>query len=136
MAVFSPTVFSSTVFNTGEADNGWLGGTFDDPYERSRKRRDTQLALKEKEDEIIRLRLEAQELELQKRELDDAKDKQTKRQIAAIERKQAILKQDIADELATLVLMQQAFNRRNEEALALLMSAFPWLNIETGGTMH
>lgn len=122
----------------GAVDNGWLGGTFKDPYFESEKRK-AQLArieaLKEAQDEVIRIKMEQQELRLQELAAIEARDKQTARQLAAVNRRKA----ELADEvIKTMALIEQFENEkklRNNEALMILSMAFPWLKIG-GETMH
>lgn len=139
MAVFSASVFSSTVYDTGTApqDNGWLGGTFNDPYEYDRKGREERErlnALKERQDEVIRLKLEAQELRRQELAVLESKDKQNQRQLKAIQRTQKEINALIAEQMALILEMQSTVEQRNKEALLVLSLAYPWMNI--GGTMH
>lgn len=140
MAVFSASVFKSTVYDTEDApiDNGWLGGTFNDPYYESDKRRKEQErreALREAQEEVIRLKQEQQELRLAELEALRVKDKQTKRQLAAMNRRKAELQDAVEEALQAILLMQQENKRRNDEALLVLAAAFPWLNFG-GETMH
>ncbi len=117
-----------------------LGGTFNDPYEYARKGRESleaaarQEAVREKQEEIIRLKLEAQALRTQELAIVEAKDKQTQRQLMAMQRRQMELADDIAQMITALKLIQNTKEQRNMEALMVLSLAYPWMNI--GGTMH
>lgn len=139
MAIFSATVFKASVYDTGGAvDNGWLGGTFKDPYFESEKRK-AQLAsikaLKEAQDEVIRIKMEQQELRLQELADLEVKDKQTARQLAAMRRKKAELNNEVIKMMALIRQMEDERTRRNNEAIMILSMAFPWLKIG-GETMH
>lgn len=140
MAVFSASVYKPTVYLTGDSpqESGLLGGTFNDPYAHSDKQREAK-RLREAQEEVIRLKQEQQqlrldELEAQKASL-EAKDKQTKRQLNAMNRRKDELAEEVARLMALISIMQQENQQRNAEALLVLSMAFPWMRIG-GETMH
>jgi septal ring factor EnvC (AmiA/AmiB activator) len=138
MAVFSPTVYSSTVYDTGEADNGWLGGTFNDPYRNAdsrREERDRLEAQREAEEEVIRLKQQQQALRLEQLAAQQRRDKQTSRQLAAISRRGEELQALVDTQLALIAAMQQQKQQAKQDALLVLMMACPWINLG-GETMH
>lgn len=139
MALFDAAIFDSVVFDTGDSvvDNGWLGGTFTDPYYEIAKRKQAQ-RIREAQEEVIQLKQEQQELRLRELEALEAKDKQTKRQLLSVERK----KIELAAEVARIMALIDALQAEqitppveyNTEYL-LIAAACPWLNIG-GETMR
>ncbi len=126
-----------------EPDNGWLGGTpagpnvnpnapgfmYDTPYEAFKRE---QAKLAEKQEAVIAMKLEAQANILRKRELEAHRNKQTARQLKALDREQVKLTADI--QAAMIELARLDLQSRNNQAIIVLMAAYPYLNI--GGTMH
>jgi hypothetical protein len=105
------------------------GFFYDTPYEAYKRE---QAALAEKQEAIIALKLEAQENHLRRKELEKERDKQSKRQLKALEREQHRLEASIQE--AMIELASRRLIARNNEAILVLMMAYPFLNI--GGTMH
>lgn len=147
--IFNSAIFNNAIFNTGDS-TVLLGGTpagpnvnpnaadfFDLPYhayqrEQEKVSKKEQEELVKKQEEIIALRLEAQDNLLKQKEIRARKDKQTKRQLAALEREQTRLMADI--HAAMIEIGQWQLINRNNEAIIILMTAFPYLNI--GGRMN
>lgn len=83
-----------------------------------------------KEDEVIRLKVESQELLLKKRELGKPTDKQSKRQLAALEKEYSALQIEIAAQMFVLDKLQiEAVKRKNNVLLLLLSAACPFSTI-------
>lgn len=83
-----------------------------------------------KQEEIIRLRLEAQELLMRERELADKRDKQSRRQLAALEKEKASLMADIQYQLVALEKLQKiTVQRKNRVIMLLLTAACPFNNL-------
>lgn len=79
-----------------------------------------------KQDEVIRLKLEAQEALLKHRELKPRRDKQSKRQLAALEREYLSLQAEIAAQmLALFELQENTVKQRNSVLMLLLLAACP-----------
>ncbi len=90
---------------------------------------------KEKQDEIIRLRLEAQEALLEQRGMKQETSKQAKRQLRALEKQYLNLQQQILKEMQALEEMQrQEMIWRKMLALLLLQEACPFSSISM--TLH
>jgi hypothetical protein len=81
-----------------------------------------------KQQEILRLKIEAQELLVKKEEIKSQKDKQTKRQLAALESKYQELLQEEREQLRLLDEMQQAVVRQRNLIIFLLLQASCPLN--------
>ncbi len=136
-ASFSTDAFSILAFDFGSAPpdtTQLLGGTFNDPYSYQDKQREAK-RLREAQEEVIRLKQEQQELRLRELDALESKDKQTKRQLLAMERRKAELAAEVAQIMALIALMQQENQQRNIEAILVLSMAYPWLNIG-GETMQ
>lgn len=155
MASFSSTAFSKLAFSPNAFDFGdapdpntiiLLGGTpagpninpnaqdffhYDTPYEAYKRE---QQALNEKQEAIIALKLEAQENLLRQKDLAAENDKQSKRQLKALEREQIQLKAAI--ESAMTELAQRQKTARNNQAILALLMTCPWLNIAGGSRMN
>lgn len=96
--------------------------SYDLYLEKEKKRK-----LQAKQEEIISLRLEAQENLLRKRELEALKEKQNTRQLQALIRREAEIKTELLAMLGQLREMDEQFNkRRHEDDLVALMLAFPF----------
>lgn len=138
VGIFNSAIFNNAIFNTNdspEPDTGWLGGTFTDPYYEVEKRREAK-RLRDAEEEFIRLKQEQQEIRLQELEALKVQDKQTERQLAAIERRKQFLSYEIARIIALIEDMNKTIdNDYHIEELLLIYSACPWLTIG-GKTMH
>lgn len=77
-----------------------------------------------KQEEIIRLRLEAQDALMRKRELSAAREtKQSLRQIRALEKEYAALEQEVAYQLAALEELQKLTTKRKNNLILILLSA-------------
>jgi len=86
--------------------------------------------LRAKQEEIIALRLEAQENLLRKREFEASKEKQNTRQIAALNRREAEIQTELLALLNQLSeLSVQSKQRQNEEALLVLSMAYPFISL-------
>lgn len=128
MSVFNGLVFSSTVYLT---DVNPVVNTVGDSRMHSYDlylEKEKQRKLKAKQDEIIALRLEAQENLVKKRELEAAKEKQNTRQLQATVRREAEINEELLALLGQLMLLEQEFNmrRHREEELIVLMLALPF----------
>lgn len=83
-----------------------------------------------KEDEVIRLKVESQELLLKKRELGNPTDKQSRRQLAALEKEYYALQIEIAAQMSILDRLQiVAVKQKNNVLLLLLSAACPFSTI-------
>lgn len=88
--------------------------------------REARQTFREKENEIIDLRLEAQDLILRKTELQKEQSKQAQRQLKALELEYANLQQEIVKQLIALQQLEQiAIKRKKTVVLLLLMAASP-----------
>jgi len=76
-----------------------------------------------KEEEITRLRLEAQEVLVKKSEVKDDTSKQALRQIRALEREYAVLMDELQQQLVALDKLQQETVKRRKIMILLLMAA-------------
>lgn len=108
-------------------DNGWLGGTFNDPYSYADRGRQARKVW-EAQEEIIRLKKEAQDLRLQELSYEREQDKQTQRQLRALAREKANLQLLIAKETQKLAALQQTLEQRNFEAMLVLSMSCPFIN--------
>jgi len=133
--IFSRFIFNNAIFNTDFVEQAldiihgpnnkhhadWRTEYENEKY-RAAKRKE-----KLKQEEIIRLRLEAQANLVQQRELKDAKDKQSLRQMAALEREAAQLQMDIQKSIAILLeLQRQSVVHKNNLAFLVLSMATPF----------
>ncbi len=140
--IFNASIFNNAIFNT-DGNNGviLLGGTpagpnvnpnaagfmYETPYQAYQRE---QAILSEKQDEIIAMRLEAQENILRQKELKDLRDKQSKRQLKALDRQQEQL--TIAISEAMIELEKRQLISRNNLAILVLIAAYPYINIGDG----
>ncbi len=128
--IFNSSIFNNAIFNTdGEAiQDTILGGGAHYPDWRIEHKNDVYRAKEqEQQDEIIRLRLEAQDILLRQRELKDEKTKQAKRQMLALEREAAQLQIDIQEGIAKLLeLQKQSVIYQNNLAFMVLTISNPF----------
>lgn len=103
--------------------------SYDLPYHAYRREQD---ALAERQEAIISMRLEAQDNIIRQRELTSYHNKQSARQIKALERKQIELMAAIRS--ASIDLEKRELIARNNMAILVLMMAFPCLNITQGSS--
>ena len=127
--LFNPSIFNNQIFNTGNGAPEETPGdsptrhSYDLYLEKERK-------LQAKQEEIIALRLEAQENLLRKREFEASKEKQNTRQIAALNRREAEIQTELLALLNQLSeLSVQSKQRQNEEALLVLSMAYPFISL-------
>lgn len=144
MGIFNAAIFNNAVFNTADTGIVLLGGTpagpnvnpnaanffYELPYEAYKRE---QKLISEHQDAVIALKLEAQANIVRQRDLQAQRDKQSLRQLKALEREQVALSVAVAKAQEELVKWQQIHN--NNMAIIILMAAYPYLNIQ-GGTMH
>lgn len=130
MAIFSGSVFSPTVFLTGDAPMIDTVGdsptrhSYDLYLQKEEKR------LKAKQEQIIALRLEAQQALLARRELELQKEKQNTRQLQAIRRREAEIQTELLALISSLrEFTQQNKKRQEEEALLVLALACPFSSL-------
>lgn len=76
-----------------------------------------------KQDEVIRLKLEAQEILLKQREVRPNKDKQSKRQLAALEKEYAVLQKEIEAHMQALQILHENTVKQKNNVLILLLAA-------------
>ena len=96
----------------------WHSNIYKYEYEQAKKRE------KIKQAEVIRLRLEAQEALLRKQELvKAAQDKQTQRQLKALQAEYDALMEELAYQLNALEELQKATAKRKRMVLTLLLMA-------------
>lgn len=132
MGIFNSAIFNNQVFNTGVEDVGGL--PYIDPYSsvylRRREFEEAEKQRKIKEEEVIRLKLAAQESILKKRELQDKLDKQSLRQLRALEIEYEQLQKDLLYQLAALdKLHKESVKKRNKLITLLLFAACPFTAI-------
>lgn len=142
--IFNAAIFNNAIFNTDGTGDGviLLGGTpagpnvnpnaadfyhYDHPYEAYKRE---QAALAEKQEAIIAMRLEAQENILRQKEIKTNRDKQSARQLKALERQQEQLTIAIAE--AMVELEKRQLISRNNLAILVLVAAYPYINISDG----
>lgn len=103
-----------------------------DEYEAAFKFRN----LESKKDKVIELKLEAQEVVIKKKEFSAADDKQSRRQLRALDRKSEELALQINELMEAIHKIEIAANLKasNDSALTVLQLAYPFLNF--GGTMQ
>ncbi len=90
--------------------------------------KEKQRKIKAKQEEIIALRLEAQENLIKKRELEAAAEKQNTRQLQATIRRESEINKELLAMLTQLSELERQFNMRRaqEEELIVLMLALPF----------
>lgn len=135
VGIFNSSIFNNAIFNTDSPAVEETTGDSWIQYDPSalRATREMQAAKKReriKQDEIIAKRLEAQELLLRKRELQDLQDKQSLRQMAFLEREYLELQNEIMAQMAALeILQKQAIQRRKAVTFLLMMAASPFTSL-------
>lgn len=144
MGIFNSAIFNNAVFNTDETANqtvllgGGPGKTRSSNSSHYHYHIPSQIyshedKISEKQESIINLRVEAQDNLMRQRELIEKQDKQSSRQLAALEREQQKLIVDL--QLALIDLQKYDVIKNNNEAILILMMVYPYLNIG-GETMH
>lgn len=106
------------------------GFFYDHPYDAYQRE---QGAVREKQEIVIALKLETQANLLRLKDLEKERDKQSKRQLKALEREQTRLEVELHSALQELAKRQLI--ARNNEALLVLVMARPFLTIG-GQQMH
>lgn len=147
MGLFNSAIFNNQVFNTGDSvviihgpGNGPWHRNWRTDYE-NQKYRDAKKSAADakereriKEDEIIRLKLEAQDSLLRQRELQLLKDKNSRKQLLALQQAAAIREAVMLEELAKLVELQRlSMLYRNNLAFLVLAMSLPF---GIGGAMQ
>ena len=109
------------------------GGIFNDHqsyYKTLQQQKDAELELKAKEERIIRLQQEAQDLRLRQIELEKLKEKQSARQLAALNDEISRILELIAQEIRfRQILERKLFDLRNDEAILVISMSMPFLNL-------
>lgn len=152
---FQANSYQSSAFQivAGDGTSGLLGGTpagpnvnpnasgffYETAYQAYQRE---QASISKKQESIIALKLEAQDNLLRQKELSVLKDKQSLRQVKALERE----KRQLEKEQNLLLLSIDAANQeisarqlvaKNNLAMIVLMGALPYLNISIGvQSMH
>lgn len=116
------------------------GGVFGDHsqhYKLLQKQEEAERELKAKEERIIRLQQEAQELRLQQIAIEQAKEKQSQRQLVALNAEITRILDLIAQEIRYReILERKLFDLRDSEAMLVLSMAMPFHTIGRGFYMH
>lgn len=104
-----------------------------------RRNREYQHRLDEQRREVIELKLAAQDLYIERKELDGHRDKQSLRQLKSLQRQEIELKKQIDRQLMILAELQtradqQFIQDQNMLAIVLLQMAYPYLNLMAGGS--
>lgn len=117
---------------------------YEAPYDTYKREQEEKVS--KKQDTVIKLKLESQDNLLRQKEISAQSDKQSKRQMKALEREQSNLMSSIQaamDELTELTVaseIQQEQQRRlavidqNNEAFIIMLAADPFFGL--GGSMH
>lgn len=129
---FSTESFSVLSFDFGEIDQP-SGGSDDKEYyhnlriaEANRRYKEAKKREEIKQDEVIKLRLESQDIYLAKKELVGKTDKQSKRQLAYLEKQMAKLAKEIQLLMVDLEKLQKdTVKKKNNVLIILLMAACP-----------
>lgn len=138
--IFNPLIFNNSIFNTD--DLILLGGTpglanenpnyhFELPFDVYKREQEKILATRQ--ESIIALKIEAQDNLLRVNELKKQQDKQSVRQLKALEKEQVELSKAI--QIAMIELQQRKIIINNNLAILILIASYPYLNI-SGETMH
>lgn len=93
--------------------------------------------LASKEVEVISLKIEAQDLRIQEKELAALKDKQSKRHLKAIEKEKLALAIEIEKLMLEVLEMRRInFENQNNVALLVLSMSLPFFNLSGGIRMN